>query len=171
MSFGKPRWSIALQKALNLPEGCRKFRAFRRGMHNSVVPLSVNALLFVLELFVEHRITSFCPIRARDDDGLRPVCAQLSSLAEVPYIRLASHYDKSTLIGALRAIMRLFGDRPSTAYFRRVAASDKNPGFNGGSCAGVNADGQVFGTLLNESYLDSIPPQQTIAQITRGLKG
>ena len=69
---------------MNLPERCRKFRAFRRGMYNSVVPLSVNALLFVLELFVEHRISSFCPIRARDDDGQRPVCAQLSSLAEVP---------------------------------------------------------------------------------------
>jgi hypothetical protein len=40
-----------------------------------------------------------------------------------------------------------------------------------GVVPGVNADGQVFGTLLSESYLDSIPPQQTIAQITRGFKG
>ena len=84
MNSGIPRWSIALQKAMNLAERCRKFRAFRRGMHDSVVPLSVNALRFVLEFLVEHRITPFYPIRVRDDDGRCPVYAQLSSFVQIP---------------------------------------------------------------------------------------
>jgi hypothetical protein len=72
MSFAIPRRGIVLQKAMNLPERSRKFRAFLCGMLGSVVPLSVNALPFVLQFFV-HRITSY-PIRARDSVCELPIC-------------------------------------------------------------------------------------------------
>jgi hypothetical protein len=79
MSFAIPRRGIVLQKAMNLPERSRKFRAFLCGMLGRVVPLSVNALPFVLQFFV-HRITPFFPIRARD------------SVCELP-IRESRRYD------------------------------------------------------------------------------